>query len=326
MAEFHPIKFLVPLLEEAVSRGCQAFEGTTVSEVDEHDVTTLKTLEGRTIRTRDVVIASHFPCFDPAFYYARLDAFRDYAIAVEMPNCLPAMYVGSGEGYTYRCAGDLLIVSGGNHKVGKNPDTEAQYKNMEAYVRDHFGLSNVRYRWSSQDCSTLDQVPYVGQISANADHVWVACGFAGWGMTTSVVAARLLTSLIRGENPPEADLYSPLRFKPLTSAPTLGEIVADSVRGLVGKRLVGGHNDEPEDLKPGQAEVVNTKEGKVGAYCDDQGVVHTVSAVCTHMGCILAWNNTERSWDCPCHGSRFDHEGNVLHGPAVSPLKKVELD
>ena len=326
MAEFHPVKFAVPLLQDAVAAQCKVFENTMLSEVDEHETTTLKTLDGHSIRARDVVIATHFPFFDPAFYYARLDAFRDYAIAVEMPDCLPQMYVGAGEGYTYRCEGDLLIVSGGAHKVGKNPDTEKQYSDMEQFVRDHFGLSKVRHRWSSQDNSSLDKVPYIGKISADAEHVWVACGFGGWGMTTSIVAAQLLTSLIRGQNPAEADLYSPLRFKPLASAPTLGTILADSVRGLVGKRLFGGSDTEPEEMKPGQAEVVSTKEGKVGAFCDEQGVVHAVSAVCTHMGCILAWNNAERSWDCPCHGSRFDHEGKVLHGPAVSPLKKVEVD
>jgi glycine/D-amino acid oxidase-like deaminating enzyme/nitrite reductase/ring-hydroxylating ferredoxin subunit len=328
-AEFHPLKFLVPLLEGAVAKGCKVFTGTMATDVDEGTPTVVKTDGGHSIRAQHVVIATHFPFFDPGFYYARLDPFRDYAIAFSLEEALPsAMYVGSGQGYTYRCQpseqGELLIVSGGGHKVGKLENTPGQYRAIENFVREHFPVRAVTHIWSTQDNESIDKVPYIGRISTNAERVYVACGFGGWGMTQSVVAAQLLTSLIAGIEPPEADLYDPMRFKPLTSAPTIGKIVKDSVRGLVGLRLFGGSDSPASSIKPGEGDVLDTDDGKVGCYRDENGQLHVVSATCTHMGCILAFNKAERSWDCPCHGSRFDTDGKVLHGPAVAPLEKIE--
>ncbi|MEZ0327534.1 MAG: FAD-dependent oxidoreductase [Fimbriimonas sp.] len=327
-AEFHPLKFLTKLLEGAVAKGCQVFESTMATDLDEGEPTVVETADGHKIRAQHVVVATHFPFFDPGYYYARLDPFRDYAIAFSLDGeCPKAMYVGSGEGYTYRCQatadGEVLIVSGAMHKVGKMEHTTTQYAAIETFVREHFPVRAITHMWSTQDNGTIDQVPYIGRISANAERVWVACGFGGWGMTQGVVAAQLLTSLIKGENPALADLYDPLRFKPLTSAPTIGKIVKDSVRGLVGERLADGPEFSVSALKPGEGDVFDTDDGKVGFYRDENEELHAVSAVCTHMGCILAFNNAERSWDCPCHGSRFDTDGTVLHGPAVSPLKKV---
>ncbi len=329
-AEFHPLKFLSKMLERAVAKGCQVFEGTMATEMDEGEPCVVKTEAGHSVRAGHVVIATHFPFFDPGFYYARLYTFRDYAIAFSLEgDCPSAMYVGAGEGLTYRCYntpdGELLIASGATHKVGKQENTLSQYAQIENFVREHFQVRAVTHKWSSQDNSTVDKVPYVGRISANAERVYVACGFGGWGMTNSVVAAQLLTSLIGGETTAIAGLYDPNRFKPLTSAPTVGKIVKDSVKGLFGDRLSSGAEYSYTALKPGEGDVFDLEDGKVGCYRDEDDAIHAVTAVCTHMGCILAFNNAERSWDCPCHGSRFDADGNVLHGPAISPLKPVDL-
>ncbi len=330
-AEFHPLKFLVALLEGAVAKGCQVFESTMANDVDEDSTTAVQTASGHSVRAEHVIVASHFPFFDPGFYYARLEPFRDYAIAFSLEGACPeSMYVGSKEGYTYRCQpspeGELLIVSGGSHKVGKHDNTVSQYAAMELFVREHFPVRAVTHMWSSQDNHAIDKVPYIGRISANAKKVYVACGFGGWGMTQGVVASQLLTSLISGQNPAIVDLYDPLRFKPLTSAPTIGKIVKDSVRGLVAERLSSGADYSMSALRPGEGNVFDTDEGKVGCFRGADGSLHAVSPVCTHLGCILAFNNAEHSWDCPCHGSRFDVEGQVLHGPAFLPLEKIAVE
>ncbi len=328
--EFHPIKFLVPLLNGAIQRGCQVFENTMVSDVDEGDeMSTLKTLDGTTIRARKIIVATHFPFFDPGFYYSRLNAFRDYAMAARIDQPLDAMYVGSGEGYTYRMHssedGDYLIVSGGVHKVGKVTDTAKHYADMEAHTRQHFAVRDIPYAWSTQDLETLDKVPYIGKISTNAESVFVATGFGGWGMTQGVVAARLLADLVAGRENPLEDLYDPRRFKPLASAGTLLKIGKDNVQHLIGARLTSAKDIPLESLKAGEGDVIETSEGKVAAYRAPDGGLHLHSAVCTHIGCIVTWNNAEKSFDCPCHGSRFSCEGKVLHGPAVSDLEKIEL-
>ncbi|HSI21315.1 MAG TPA: FAD-binding oxidoreductase, partial [Verrucomicrobiae bacterium] len=223
-AEFHPLKFLIPLLEKIPGSGSAVFEHTRALEVKEGSPCKVTTDKG-VITAKDVVVATHFPIFDPAFYYTRLDPFRDYALAVSLNEPVPKpMYVGvSDSSYTLRTQpskkGDLLIIGGGSHKVGEGGDTKEKYQELEDFARKHFKVKEVAYSWSTQDNQTLDKVPYIGRISARSKRVFVATGFNGWGMAHGVVAAQLNTDLICGRKNEFADLYAPTRFKPVTSAP-----------------------------------------------------------------------------------------------------------
>jgi len=327
-AEYHPLKFLTPIISKISGDGSFVFENTKATEVKHGDSCVITTDRG-TISATNVIVSSHFPSYDPALYFARLVPFRDYAIAVELNEPVPElMSVSPGKGYTYRPVWDslrektLLIVSGENHRTGEGEDQNVHYQNLESFTRAHFDVKRIAYSWSSQDLNTLDKIPYVGKITGSDKLVYVATGFGGWGMTHGVVASKLLSDLICGVRNPFQDLYSPQRFDPVTSAPKFAAASVSTAKHLIGDRFKGVSHDEFSQVKPGEGEIVETKHGKVGAFRDAEGILHAVSVSCTHLGCILAWNNSENTWDCPCHGSRFDKDGSVLEGPAVKNLEK----
>jgi Rieske Fe-S protein len=183
----------------------------------------------------------------------------------------------------------------------------------------------VEFRWSTQDNNTVDKVPYIGKISSGSEHMYVATGFAGWGMTNSHVAAQLLSDMILGRDNHWRELFDPARFKPVTSA---RDFVRENLN--VAKEFMGDRISTPElkdvgELPSGGGTVVQWKGERVAVYKDEAGKVFSCSAVCTHMGCIVHWNGAEKSWDCPCHGSRFNYDGQVIQGPANRNLESVQL-
>jgi Rieske Fe-S protein len=215
--------------------------------------------------------------------------------------------------------GQQVIVGGEHYRVGDHVDVNARFAKLEAWAREHVGLTDVRYRWSAHDMSTADSVPYVGRYHPRASHLWVATGFGQWGMTGGTAAGMVLRDLVMGEDNAYADLYDPNRFSLRAAAGMV------SANATVAKFLAGDHvraltkQQGLADLRPGEARVTST----VAAYRDESGALHAVRAHCTHLGCLVAFNNAERTWDCPCHGSRFDVDGQVIQGPAVQPLRQV---
>jgi glycine/D-amino acid oxidase-like deaminating enzyme/nitrite reductase/ring-hydroxylating ferredoxin subunit len=330
-AQFHIRRFLEPFVQSIPGNGSAIYENTRVVDVDEGDPCEVRTERG-TVRARFVVLATMFPIFDPGFYWARLSPYRDYAMAVRLSGPLPSeMLVGAGEtSYTYRTqpdpGGDLLVVSGLDQKEGEHTDKRRYYTQMETYLREHLPVSEVAYYWSAQDYKTLDGVPYIGRISGRAERVFVATGFDGWGMSTGIVSAHLLSDLILGRKSPYEDLYNPNRFKPGPSVGQLAENVVTATKHLVVERVSGAAKLHADTLPPGEGSIFDTDEGKAGVYKDEGGRLHVLSPYCTHMGCQLSWNSAERSWDCGCHGSRFDIHGKVLQGPAVKDLEPKPID
>lgn len=329
-AQFHPLNFLHVLLADIPGDGNYVFEFSRVIDVED-DKPCLVYTETSTVRADQVVVATNYPTYDPAAFYTRLSASRDYAIAIETPRpVLEAQYVGIGDAYTLRTALDpstkseLTIISGEMHKVGEGEDMAAHYGRLEAYAHQHFPSANVRYQWSAQDPVTLDRIPYIGRIGLTSESVYIATGFGGWGMTHGVVSGQLLADLIRGIANPYKDLYTPERFGILSSTPSLAENLVSTVKHFVGDRLKGALN--VRDLQNGQGSILETSKGKVAAYRDHDGALHGVAAECSHMGCLLAWNNAELSWDCPCHGSRFSIDGAVLQGPAIHDLESKPIE
>jgi Rieske Fe-S protein len=181
-------------------------------------------------------------------------------------------------------------------------------------------VQSVEYHWSTQDNQTVDRVPYIGRSTPVAKHTWVATGFGGWGMTNGTVSGMLLRDLILGRENPWADVFDPNRL-PLKAVGPLVSQNADAVSHLVGDRFQAGSE---ESLAPGEGAILETEDGKLAVYKDESGASHRLSPLCTHLGCTVAWNPAERTWDCPCHGSRFATDGAVLHGPAVQPLERKD--
>jgi Rieske Fe-S protein len=182
-------------------------------------------------------------------------------------------------------------------------------------------VASVEFYWSTQDNQSIDRVPYIGPIGPNSTHVFVATGFGGWGMTNGTAAGIILSDLILGKANPWADIFSPQRFKPVSSAKQLVVEGLDTAKELVSNVLPKPGTDKITLLLSGEGKVFNLNHERVAVVKDGNGDFHGVSAICTHMGCKVSWNNGEQSWDCPCHGSRFDINGKVLHGPAVTDLE-----
>jgi len=220
-----------------------------------------------------------------------------------------------------------LLIGGNDHETGKSSSpTEAHYNTLETFGRSWYGLEEVDYHWSAQDMMTLDQVPYIGQMTASSPHVYVGTGFNKWGMAMGALAASLVTDLILEKSNNYQELFNPLRSKLKTK--DLQQFTKKNTS--VAKDFVATKAQRPQrtadDLKIDEGALVSINGKKAGAYRDPHGDLHVVQSTCTHLGCGLRWNDAERSWDCACHGSRFSYTGEVLNGPATKPLKQLKAD
>ncbi|HEX8131395.1 MAG TPA: FAD-dependent oxidoreductase [Pyrinomonadaceae bacterium] len=222
-------------------------------------------------------------------------------------------------------SGTIWMVGGEKHKTGQGGATEERYRRLEQYARERFDINSIEYRWSTQDNNTVDRVPYIGKLSSASKNLYVATGFGGWGMTNSHVAGILLTDMITGRENPWRELFDPSRFKPVTSAKDFIKENLNVAKEFMADRISKPELEDTAALQAGAGEVVTWQGERVAVYRDDDGQVFACSAVCTHMGCIVHWNGAEKSWDCPCHGSRFNYDGKVIQCPANKDLEKKSL-
>ncbi|MDQ2051113.1 FAD-dependent oxidoreductase [Natronolimnohabitans sp. A-GB9] len=325
-AWFDPRSYLLAIAAElAADDGAGIYEGTRVTDVEPGSPPRVHTREA-TVTARKVVLATGFPLLDRAGYFARMHPKRSYVLGIRLDGDPPeGMYYRSGDNYrsvrTHRDDdGELLLVGGEDHKTGQGSPTGERYRRLERWARNRFPVDEIAYSWSTQDYVTADKVPFVGRAGPRAENVLVATGFRGWGMTNGVAAGRALAERIAGGKPQARELFSPLRFTPKTSladtltenADAVSQFATDWARTLLASDL--------ESLDPGEGTVVRRGGKPIACARDDDGELHTTSAVCTHMYCLVEWNDAERSWDCPCHGSRFSLEGERLEGPATEDL------
>jgi glycine/D-amino acid oxidase-like deaminating enzyme/nitrite reductase/ring-hydroxylating ferredoxin subunit len=329
-AQFHPRRYLLGLAANLVARGGQIFERSRVVDLDEGEPCRVRTEFGVSVTAPDVVVATHYPIFDRAALFPRLVPHRELVVAAEIDAGQdPAgMYVTPEEGTrsvrtaAYGEGRRLLIVTGEKFKPGTTGVAD-RLANLIRWTRERFGVDRIAYTWAAQDNSTTDQVPYVGRLHPGAGHAWVATGFNAWGMTNGVMAGQLLSARIGGAEPPWTQLYDPRRLHPLTEAKPFIKANLDVARRFIGDRVrPTTYADSPVDLAPGRGAVIRIDGDRRAVYRDAAGGLRAVSARCTHLGCIVAFNDAEKSWDCPCHGSRFGTDGRVLNGPATAPLER----
>ena len=277
-----------------------------------------------------MIVATHYPFLDRSLAFARVHPRRSYALACRIAGAPPqGMFIGGSPMRSIRAAPhdgeELLLVGGEGHRPGSGGDTEQRYRRLERFAREHWDVRSVDYRWSAQDNTTLDGVPYAGRMTPVSDKVLMATGFAKWGMTGGTAAALLLSELALGRDSPWKSFFDPNRLTVRASVSRL--VTENAVTGLrfLGDRLAR-RPASIEHLQPGEADIVRSGDEVVAAYRDDDGTVTAVSPTCTHLGCRVVWNRAERSWDCPCHGSRFSPTGDVLQGPAVHRLERRPVD
>ena len=303
---FHPLKFLKWAAEDL-----ELYEHTPVLAVHGDQLA----LPQGTVTAGHIIFATHYPFLNfPGLYFTRMHQERSYVAAVEGAAELDGAYYGIDPGgLSFRNWGPYLLVGGGNHRTGKDGGG-GQYRMLESRARELWPESRPAARWSAQDCITLDGVPYIGAFSPTRPRWYVATGFGKWGMSTSMAASTLIADAVCGVNNPLAQVFSPRRFGP-EAAKNLVREGGEAAKNLT--RMSFSRPDrELDSLPPGHGGVVSWRGKKVGAYRGEDGRVFLVDPKCPHMGCQLAWNPEERTWDCPCHGSRFDWEGNLIDNPA----------
>ena len=333
-AEFHPVQFLTPLLEEIERLGGRIYEQTRAVKLSKKGKV-VHTEQGAELHCQKVVVASHYPFNDfDGFYVSKLAISRSYALAAKVEGPIPqAMYISADKptrslrSLTDAEGSQRLLIGGDSHAVGKSDTpTQSHYNNLEAFGKSWYGLKETDYHWSAQDMMTLDRVPYIGQMTASLPNVFVATGFNKWGMAAGALSAQLITDLITGKANRFEDLFDPTRSK--MKSKDIQQFVKKNT--AVAKDLVVTKTEQsdktPNDLKRDEGGLVTVDGKKAGAYRDADGQLHIIKPTCTHLGCGVRWNNAERSWDCPCHGSRFSYDGKVLNGPALKPLDTLDAD
>ncbi|MDO9356139.1 MAG: FAD-dependent oxidoreductase [Solirubrobacteraceae bacterium] len=327
-AEFHARKYVLGLAREFVALGGRIAEQSRATGLTELRSTQVHVGELR-VTAKDVVIASHMPFLDRGAFFVRLTAKRSYAIAQRATGPAPdGMFISSGStpSRSIRATpdgngGELLVLGGEGHNAGEHgADTPQRYERLAAFGREHFGDGAVTHRWSSQDLQPADGLPYVGPLTPLSKHVYVASGFRKWGLTNGTAAAFAITDAITGSPSAFGELTKSWRITPRKSAVGLIKEGFKDGRHMVGDRLRPVSGDAPETLQPGEGALLRHDGTVVAAARDLDGTLHVRSSVCTHLGCRVLWNTAERSWDCPCHGSRFATDGAVLEGPATRPL------
>lgn len=326
-AQFHPLRYIAGLASAIQRDGGQLFSMTHAERIEGGKPA--QVMAGGHVITADaVVVATNSPVNDLVAIHTKQTAFMTYVIAAPVARgaVMRALYWDTGFPYHYvRLQGapgpddDLLIVGGEDHRTGQADDTSVHGERLERWARDRFSfIRDITYRWSGQVMESVDGLAFIGRNPLDANNVYVVTGDSGTGMTYGTIAAILITDLIEGRENPWEKVYDPSR-KTLRSAPAyareavrMAAQYADWVMPVDVRRI--------EDIAPDSGAVVREGLAPLAVYREPDGTVHRLSAVCVHLGCIVRWNATERTWDCPCHGSRYDRFGIVMNGPANSNL------
>lgn len=314
-AQFHPLKFI-----KSISECLTIYENTLVLSVEDN---LIKTEQG-TVRANSIVFATHFPFINfPGMYFTRMHQERSYVLALKHAPKIEGMFLGKGaNAYSLRNYKDFLLFGGENHRCGEHIKG-GHFDALRQKAKEWFPNSVEIGHWSAQDCISVDSVPYIGHYSSKTPNWYVATGFQKWGMTSSMVSALILKDLICGYENSYATIFSPNRFTP-SDLLNITKEGGMAVKGLL-KRTLQLPEHVIEDLPCGHGEIVLIADEKIGVYKDDNGTVYPVTIRCPHLGCQLEWNPDEKSWDCPCHGSRFDYHGNWISNPAQTNISISSL-
>jgi len=327
-AQFHPLKYLARLAQAIEHDGGRIFTGTHVTSIEGGVPAVVQA--GQHVVTADaVVVATNVPVNDRVTIHTKQAPYMTYVIAARVPQGTVPQVLSwdTGDPYHYiRLHGDLLIIGGEDHKSGQASDTPERHRRLEAWARKRFPMMGaVEYAWGGQVMETQDGLAFIGRNPADHDNVYVVTGDSGMGITHGTIAGMLLSDLILGQTNPWAKLYDPARV-------TLGAAVDfarenSNVALQYTEWLTGGDVASVDEIRPDSGAIVRKGLEKIAVYRDPQGKLHERNAACPHLGCVVHWNRAETTWDCPCHGSRFDRYGKVINGPAnrdLAPAQKSQ--
>jgi glycine/D-amino acid oxidase-like deaminating enzyme/nitrite reductase/ring-hydroxylating ferredoxin subunit len=328
-ATLHPREYVLGLAARIPGDGSHVFEHTRVTDWKDGEPCEVFTAGG-TVRAKSVFLATHEP-ITKVFLQTKVSHYRSYVLAlrtrlVDFPD---ALFFDTEDPYHYirrfdRDGATWLIVGGEDHKTGQEKDTRRAFQRLERWCDAKFDYEALTDAWSSQVVEPVDGLPFVG-LAPTSHHVYVATGFSGNGMTHGTMSALLVSDLVLGRTNPWADLYKATRMKLLASASEFVRENVDFPAYLVSDRVTSPEATSVAEIPSGEGRIVQVGGRKLAVYRDEEGSLSALSPVCTHLYCHVNWNSAERSWDCPCHGSRFDTEGEIIEGPAVHALAHEKL-
>jgi glycine/D-amino acid oxidase-like deaminating enzyme/nitrite reductase/ring-hydroxylating ferredoxin subunit len=325
-AQMNALSYVQGLANKTTTDKCLIFEDSPVINVEENaDGCIAYTKQGK-VHAKKMIIATHSP---KGIYgvHAAMEAHREYMVAAKLKAALPPSgiywHVLSAQQYSIRPysneTGHYLLALGEPHLVGSKEHNEESFTKISNYLQQHFDVETILYRWAAQNYKPADGLPYIG-LTPMQKHTFIATGFAADGLVFGTVAAMIISDTIIGKKNDWADVYDPKRFTPIASA---GQFLKENITvasHLLKDYLFYGEVDELKGIRMGEGKTLKLDGEKVAAYRDEHNQLHVVSSICTHMGCVVHWNHAEKSWDCPCHGSRFSIDGQVLEGPAIKSL------
>lgn len=315
-AQFNPLKFLKPISEKLT-----IYENTTALDITEE--ISVVTKDDIKIKANKIIVATHYPFLNtPGYYFMRMHQSRSYVLALENAQDVNGMYIGIDKiAYSFRNYKNLLLFGGSSQRTGENEKGGA-YDELRKAAKELYPNSIEKYHWSAQDCMTLDNIPYIGHYSSKTPDIYVETGFKKWGMTTSMVAAMIVSDMILEKENDFSDIFSPGRFDISASMKNAANDLIVTAKNFIAQRI-DIPDESLESIKKGHGGVVEYNGQKTGVYKDNDGKVYTVSTKCAHLGCELQWNADELTWDCPCHGSRYDYKGNWIESPTNKSLDEV---
>ncbi|XZH20664.1 FAD-dependent oxidoreductase [Clostridium perfringens] len=310
-AQFNPLKFLKDISNELV-----IYENTRALEIKENLVVT----SGGNITAKNIVVATHYPIMNaPGYYFMKMHQERSYVLALENKSEIDGMYIElNKEGYSFRTYNNLLLLGGISHRTGENEEG-GSYDELRKVAKRLYPKAKEKYHWSAQDCMTIDGIPYIGRYSSEIPSIYVATGFNKWGMTSSMVSAMIISDMILEKENDFSEIFSPRRFDLSLSINNIANDLIETAKNFIAQKVYIP-SSEIEHIKNGHGGIIEYNGEKVGVYKNKEGKEFFVSTKCTHLGCQLSWNADELTWDCPCHGSRFDYKGRLIGSPATKDL------
>lgn len=330
-AQFHPLKYLYSLCNSIINNNGTIYTDTTVFDVKKDGNNYITYSNNLNVKSKYVIVAAHYPFINfPGFYFTKMYQSTSYIIAIDPKKSLfNGMYISASEPiFSFRTATyngkKILLIGGGDHKTGKPTSYENSYDLLEKEARKYYPDCEVLFKWNTRDCISLDKLPYIGPYSSMLPGVYVGTGFKKWGMTTSNVAANIIVDMICGKQNKYSYLFNSTRLKPLKNLNEFKNVLVESTNSLLLNKLRSPEmNFDQIALNSGS--IIEVSNEKVGIYKNPEGKIYAVKPICTHLGCLLSWNDVDKTWDCPCHGSRFNYDGTNLYDPAFKNLAFYDL-
>ena len=327
-AQFHPRKYMLGLANSIIKQN-KIYQYTTVIDVEKNGEKYKVYTDKGSVEAKYIVMASHFPIMNmPGFYFVKMYQSTSYLIAVEIKSQLPqGMYINVKEPmYSFRTANyngkEILLIGGVGNKTGEPIEDNSHYEKLEKKAREMYPDCKILYMWNTRDCISLDKIPYIGEFSNLMKNVYVGTGFKKWGMTSTNVAANIVADKIMGNKNKYEEIFTATRMKPIKNRWEVENMLKQTVNSIaLNKFKIKPYSIE--QIKNDNAAIIDINGDNIGVYKDAKGEIYAVKPNCSHLGCLLSWNNLDKTWDCPCHGSRFDYMGRNIYEPAIKNLEKI---